>query len=58
MPPGEGLLTIDEGDGVGKDGGESDLPHGHGLWSLGHRSWLARGSGPMALADLSLDLAQ
>ena len=58
MLPSKGLSTIDEGEGVEEDGGESDLPHGHGLWSLGHRSWLAGGSGPMALTGLSPDLAQ
>ena len=33
MPLNEGLSIVDEGDGVKKDGGESDLPHGRGLWS-------------------------
>ena len=47
----EKLALVDE------DGGESDLPHGHGLWSPGCRGWMARGSGPMGSVGLPLDLA-
>lgn len=55
---GKGLLVLDEGEGVEEDEGVSDLPHSHGLWSSRHRGWMDRGSGPMALVGLPLDLAQ
>ena len=58
MSLGEGLSIVDEGEGVEEDGGVLDLPHGRGLWSSACQSWLARGSGLMALAGLSPDLAQ
>lgn len=54
----EGLSAIDEGRSVKEDGEVSDFPHGHNLWSSGCPGWMTRGSGPMALAGLSPDLAQ
>ena len=40
------------------DEGVLNLPHGHGLWSSRLQGWMARGSGPMTLASLLLDLVQ
>ena len=40
-----------------EDGGESDLPHGHGPWSLGCQGWMAKGLGPMASTGLLPNLA-
>ena len=57
MPPDEELSAVDEEGGVNEDKGVLNLPHGHGLWSLGCQGWMARGSGQMALAVLSPDLA-
>ena len=58
MPLGKGLSVVDEGEGVEEDRGVLDMPHGHVLWSFGCQGWMARGSGPMALAGLSPDLVQ
>jgi hypothetical protein len=57
MPLNKELSAIDEEGSVEEDGGVSDWPHGHGLWSFGCRGWMARGSGPMPLEILLPDLA-
>jgi hypothetical protein len=57
MPLNEELSAVDEEGGVEEDEGVSDWPHGHGMLSSRCRGWMARGSSPMPLAVLPLDLA-
>ena len=58
-----GLLMKDdqvseEREGMKDNGGESDLPYGHGLWSSGCPGEMARGSSLMALVGLSPNLVR